>query len=160
MVLRTSFLSLDESGMDSVSVVFFVMQVFILLTCTATATQLHNIKRFHFIVKLLIASVVFQVFSTLFSLIYWENLKSEALNGAKELWALFASIFFYELATFFFVIVLILIAKGWSTVRKHLSANGKAKLVAYSCIYLFCAIFGAAFDCIVTTLPMSMQMAK
>ena len=141
-----NFLSQDELGMNNVCIVFFVMEVFILCICGATATQLRAIKRFHFVVKILIASIALQVISLLFALVYWENLSSEALNGQKELWALFASIFFYELSTFLFVIFMILIAKGWSIVRKHLSANGKAKIVAYSSIYLFAAIFSAVFD--------------
>ena len=137
------YLSGDEFGILEASCVFFSLQTLLALLLVNISSRLERLNRFHFTVKLLVWSVLLQWLSLLLSLIYWAVLQT---HGKKLLEVLLASYFMMQLSAYAFIIMLIMVAKGWTIVRKHISANGKTKLVAASVFYLLVVTYSALYE--------------
>lgn len=129
--------------MAGASIFFVIIQSVMLILGLYLRSQLEAINRFHFVVKMLLASIVLLFIHSLLSVIYWSSL---FVGGLKNVDMLFASHFFFQLSGCLYIVMMILIAKGWKIVRKHLSAMGKTKLVAYSSFYVLALTFATFYE--------------
>ena len=124
-----SYLSFDQYGLPSVSIATLVLSLVALLLAIKIRFGLITINKFHVTVKILILSVLLQVLSTLLATVYWNLLSSDG-TISKDI--LFSSIFMQAFANYLLIMQAILLAKGWTIVRRHLSIHNKMYLVAFS----------------------------
>ena len=59
--------------------------------------------------------------------------------------SLTAAQFFTAIANFLILLMLVLLAKGWTIVRRHLSPNGVVKIVVYASTYFMILIFAQMY---------------
>jgi len=137
------FLSADEYGMPTLSIVFLILQSILLLGAVIIARILAKNRKFHFTVKVVVVSVLFQFLAAALSTVYWVRLNN---SGVKTLGIYFASMFMLVLANYFIILNLILVAKGWTVVRKSISTQGKVKIVAASSFYILAVIFACVYE--------------
>lgn len=137
------YLSADEIGMPACCITFLVLQI-ILLAFAGLVTQiLRQKKKFHFTVKLVVISIVFQFLGMILSTVYWVRLN---IYGVKAIDTYFGSTFMLVLANYFIILNFILVAKGWTIVRKSISTMGKVKLVAASSFYIIAVICACTLE--------------
>lgn len=134
--------SYDEQGVFWALLLFFLAQCLVLSLALHTRSALLRTSKYHPTVKLLVASCALQLVALLFGLLYWLNAGTSG-NKVQGLWV-FAS-FCTALANYCVIIMLILLGKGLSLIRRTLSASGSLKLVAYATSLFLCIVFAEAF---------------
>jgi hypothetical protein len=137
------FLSADEIGMPECCITFLVLEVILLAFACLVTQFLRQKQKFHFTVKLVVISVLFQLFGMILSTVYWVRLK---ISGIKSINTYFGSVFMLVLANYFIILNLILVAKGWTIVRTSISTMGKVKLVAASSFYIIAVICACVLE--------------
>jgi hypothetical protein len=131
----------DEIGIFEMNIFFLMMQSCVMLLAFTISGELMAINKYHHTIKILNFSVVMQWLAIVFDIIYcarfaqdgmrakWQPLRTLAdICGAASMLAV--------------TLLLILLAKGWTIVRRKISANGRMKIVGYMTFYTF-AFFAA-----------------
>ena len=110
--------------------------------------SLSKLKKLHHTVKILLASVCMSLLGDILGVAYWNIVVSgdtltRNKNGGDEdkeiKWPEninVAALFFDLLAHVLFLLLLILLAKGWTITRRKISAMGRVKLSMYTTIYM------------------------
>ena len=129
--------SADELGKLASYTTFLILYLLVLLCPVMyTVITLKKRKMFHHTVKILVLSMVLELISIVFGLMYQSLYASRGYKYA----AMEATAFlFHAGADCFMVILLLVIAKGWTIVRRKISAKGRVK------IGMFCTLYAATY---------------
>lgn len=121
----------DEHGIFEMDICFFLAQLLLLKCSYDIANILQRNKKYHFTVQLLHASVLFQWIGVTCDLIFCAQF---ARDGIRRNWQGFRSLGHActGLAQLMVTLLLILLAKGWTIVRRKISASGRVRI----CLYL------------------------
>eukprot|EP00854_Cymbomonas_tetramitiformis_P000718 gene718-1182_t len=129
----TKHFSADEQGIVVVIIVFFILQ-FILVMCSIYVRMtLMKLNKFHHTVKLLGISVLITYMARFFDMIHWCKYANDG-EGARGLHV--AAMWFSGLAETTLLLLVILVAKGWSICCRKISATGRTKIAVYTTVYL------------------------
>jgi hypothetical protein len=134
--------SQDEYGFLNCSLAFLVLGSAVLIFAFKVKMSLESISKFHVTIRLVVISVVIELFAQIFYYAYWANYIED---GVRQEDLLIVGNFLSSISHFFLVLHVILIGKGWTIVRKHLSTGGKMKLIAFGSFYFICIMFIEAF---------------
>ena len=124
--------SADEEGIWDITLAFFVLQCFNLLLMYIVRRSLVSRRKYHKTVQILGAVVFMHWLSLLFSLIHYSAYMEDG-EGIISIWR--ASRYIDILCETTFIALLILLAKGWTIVRRKISPLGRIKIAIFSTIY-------------------------
>lgn len=130
----TKHFSADEQGIVVVVIVFFILQVGLVMCSLYVRKTLVKLNKFHHTVKLLGISVSITCIARFFDMIHWCKYADDG-EGARGLHV--AAMWFSGLAETALLLLVILVAKGWSICCRKISATGRTKIAVYTTVYLF-----------------------
>lgn len=135
-------LSVDQSGMLGTIILLGFLQITNIVGAIHTKKGLVVIKKYHLTARLLMWSVFFQTISVLCAILFWGNYMDHGYPASA-----WNTLYHYaqSLAVACMVILLIMIGKGWTIVRKTLSHQGCLKLVGFSTFYVLAIIFAETY---------------
>ena len=128
----TQHFSADERGLFEAIISSFLVQLWLLLVSCAVSWALAVKGFFHASVKLLLAASTLQWWSLVFRMAYLHKLGVSGVRSggvgdtADALWAG---------ADGCMLLLLVLLAKGWTVVRHKLSMLGRMKVTVYGALY-------------------------
>ena len=132
---REKEFSADEQGKLEAYTWFFVLYVIIFLPGLGyIISMLKKRNMMHHTVRLLTVSVVCEFLSVFFGFIYHFDY---AATGFKQDWLDAVTKVFHACADIFLLLLLIVLAKGWSVVRRKISAKGRVKIGVYTTTYAY-----------------------
>jgi hypothetical protein len=124
--------SADEQGILQQELVFLVLQCLVVVFCYYECLALMRVRMFHYTVQLLAGSVVFHWIGILCKMVYYYKFSDTGERSRN--WFLAGSAC-SGLAEMALLLLLILVAKGWTIVRAKLSASGRIKIAVYMTTY-------------------------
>ena len=129
------YVSFEQQGILELDIIFIVVYALLGLKLYLVRRALINLRKYHHIVKLLAVSVVcsfcFLALETI-DLLYYALV---GLPFAAEI--KIAAAIFKGCAEFALLVQVFLIAKGWTIVRRKISANGRMRLSVYITFYIW-----------------------
>ncbi|XP_029186224.2 transmembrane protein 145-like isoform X2 [Acropora millepora] len=127
--------SADERYILPMDIGFFVLFIIVWVLSMYVAKLLASRRLFHVSYKLFMASVTFEVLSLMFSLIYYDQLGKTGFETYELKIVARAS---HYISHVVFLIMLILMAKGWTVTRGRISSSGQIKLSIFGTVYSVC----------------------
>ena len=128
--------SADEIGKLTAYTTFFVLYIIVGLICAHLTFYLKQKNMLHHTVRFLLISIYCEIGSVFFGLVYQSEY---AKKGMKYIWLETFSSLLHASADIFLLFLLIVIGKGWTVVRRKISATGRVKIgvfmTAYSVTY-------------------------
>jgi len=127
-----SFFSADEAWFKEVSIVFFVFYIILSGLTLYTRRLLKAEKKYHHSVRLLAYSIFASLCSTMFATIlycHYDN-TGEHLSSIQGIGIMFSIV-----AEVLLLLMTILVGKGWTIVRRKISATGRVKIAIYITVY-------------------------
>ena len=112
--------SSDEIGVYYTTIVFFSFQLFLMFFSLSVRASLIRLKKYHHTVKILVYSIFVQLVSLLFALIHYD---SYALDGKGYPGCLVFSKYIFVIGDTLMIVLLLLLAKGWTIVRRKISVE-------------------------------------
>ena len=88
-------------------------------------------------------SVTLHMLSLFLQIVFWFEFASFGQPKYELLWA---GQYLTSMSNYLLIIMLILLAKGWTIVRSTISANGVIKLTVYSTFYLLLVLFAQTYS--------------
>jgi hypothetical protein len=139
--------SADEFGILESTIVFMVLYTLLVIVATYSLLQLKRKRQLHHTVKIFFSSICFQTISLYIKLGYWENVKlgTDPQNNNLLVQTKRAYECFDLFANFSMMLVVVLLAKGWTVVRRKISAMGRVRFAVYMTTYMFLAISAMAY---------------
>ena len=134
------YLSWEQIGSPECAITFFVIQTILLIVAILLRVQLLRMGKLHVTVRMLLGSVLLEWFATLFIMVYWVRTGLRDV-AAKYVGVLIAGKMLMEYANFLIIVQVVLVGKGWTIVRRHLSSQSKMKIVGYSVFYVLAISF-------------------
>ena len=120
--------SADEIGTMEAMYAFTAAYGALALWCLHLRERLRRKRKFHHTVAMLCWSVWVQAAGCALGLVHWAIF---AQNGLGQPEALRTAIFLWHGADLLLVLLLVLLAKGWTIVRRKISANGRVRVALY-----------------------------
>ena len=133
----TKHFSADETGIYSATIAFFVLQSLLMVASLLVATALKNRRKLHMTVKILVFSIALQLLGLLLNLLYYSEYSK---NGAANQSVLAAGAVLIASSDTCMVALLILLAKGWTIVRRKISVPGRIKIAVFLTVYFMAAV--------------------
>mgnify|MGYP006094065361 CR=1 FL=1 len=127
--------SADDFGKLTLYQLFFTLYVLLSLYFMYATKKLLQRQMFHHTVKLLCGAIYMEAISLFWGLLYQNHY---AVEGYKLPFLEMLGRLFHAGADILLVLFLLLIAKGWSVVRKKISATGRVKIAVFGTAYTFC----------------------
>ena len=124
--------SADEQGILQQELAFFVLQCLLVVFCYSESQALMKKRMFHYTVQLLAASVALQWLGIVFKMVYFFHFADTGIR--KRLYYRLGAVA-TGLADMALLLMLILLAKGWTIVRSKISASGRIKIAVYMTSY-------------------------
>ena len=116
----------DEIGCLAISWVFFIFYaILVFVASISVKNSLKSIDKYHVTVKLIIWSIWIMMASCLLRLYHYLLYSGD---GVGERVAFFTASILASFSEILLVVHLILIAKGWTIVRRKISASGRVKV--------------------------------
>ena len=134
--------SADEIGIFDATITYFILYSVLLVISYLIGVALRNRKKLHVTVKVLLYSVLCQFCGLFFLLV---NLGYFSDTGINRRGLQIFSYGFFALADTMMVILLVLLAKGWTIVRRKISVPGRVKLGVFGTIYFTSTLFVVAW---------------
>eukprot|EP00238_Polyblepharides_amylifera_P002019 CAMPEP_0196585534 /NCGR_PEP_ID=MMETSP1081-20130531/51020_1 /TAXON_ID=36882 /ORGANISM="Pyramimonas amylifera, Strain CCMP720" /LENGTH=759 /DNA_ID=CAMNT_0041907117 /DNA_START=492 /DNA_END=2771 /DNA_ORIENTATION=+ len=125
--------SADEIGILETEFVFFALQSVLCVFSVFVRMKLMLIHKFHHTVKLLLCSIYLTFMANFFDLIHYCKYASDG-EGVPGLHTI--SMWLSGLAETLLLLLIILVAKGWSICCRKLSATGRVKISIYTTLYI------------------------
>jgi hypothetical protein len=144
----TDELSADEFGIFEATIAFFAIYVLIFLWATYTVLTLIKMKKLHHTVKIFYFSIVSEVIAYMLRLSYWDHMSRgyDPIHHADMRNTKRAYVAFELFSNFAMMLVVVLLAKGWTIVRRKISAMGRVRIAVYYSFYVFIAITAYAYS--------------
>lgn len=127
--------SADERYILQMDIGFFVAFILMWMLGIYVAHLLVGRRLFHFSYKLYLASLTFEVTSLLFYIIYYVKF---GRSGFETYGLSVAGRACHFISHVVFLIMLILMAKGWTVTRGRISSGGQIKLSIFGTVYTLC----------------------
>ena len=124
--------SADEVGILETDIAFFILQSLLLLYSFHVRNALIEERKYHHTVRMLVHSIVVEWMADVLRLI---DLGEYAKDGVGLLRLRRAARTLSGVATMLLILQLILVAKGWTIVRRKISATGRTKIAVYMSVY-------------------------
>jgi len=131
----------DESSVWATSITFVILYALLLIYAVHVRNILLQARKYHFTVRLVVASTVLSSLRVFCDALGLTSFRSYGLVK-DEIFA--ASYAFGGLAEFALILMLLLIMKGWTIVRRKISANGRMRISIFMMLY-----FAVYWACIV-----------
>ncbi|XP_028401841.1 transmembrane protein 145-like [Dendronephthya gigantea] len=129
--------SADEQYILETDIVFLVSFVLLSIFAGIEAKILASRKLFHYTFKLFLWSIFCEVFSLVMYVSYYTDY---GLDGKPNLPVKVVGQAMHFIGHIVFLIMLILLAKGWTVTRGRMSSSGQVKLSVFSTLYCVCFI--------------------
>eukprot|EP00944_MAST-04C_sp_MAST-4C-sp1_P004598 g4598.t1 len=127
--------SADEQGKFGAYLGFLFAYLFVFFPgLRYVIYSLKQKEMMHHTVRLLCISVIFEFLSVLFGFIYQLDYAS---RGKKAVWLDVIFRLMHAASDIFLLLLLIVIAKGWSVVRRKISAKGRVKIGVFCTAYSY-----------------------
>ncbi|RMX60692.1 hypothetical protein pdam_00014526 [Pocillopora damicornis] len=127
--------SADERFILPMDIAFFIIFTSLWFLGIYVACQLTSRRLFHFSYKLYLCSLTFEVLSLIFYLIYYIEYGKK---GIEKYGISVVGRAFHFTSHVVFLIMLILMAKGWTVTRGRISSSGQIKLSIFGTVYTVC----------------------
>ncbi|PFX15240.1 Transmembrane protein 145 [Stylophora pistillata] len=127
--------SADERYILPMDIAFFIIFSILWLLGIHIASQLTSRRLFHFSYKLYLCSMTFEVLSLMFYLIYYIEFGKK---GIEKYGISVVGRACHYISHVVFLIMLILMAKGWTVTRGRISSSGQIKLSIFGTVYTVC----------------------
>ena len=139
---RNKYFSADESGVLQITYVFAALYSIVGLYGYIVSQRLRAGRKFHSTVKLLMWSVGFALIAVVVALAYYTQYAS---YGEAPSWLRYLSLGFSGAAEIMMMLQMMLVAKGWTIVRRKISAQGRLRLSVfvtfYASVYCVAVVF-------------------
>ena len=121
------------------------------LWCVHLRERLKRRRKFHHTVALLVWSIFVQTAGCVLGLVHWSVFSRDGVGSPATLQT---SVFLRHAADLLVVLLVVLLAKGWTIVRRKLSANGRVRVALYMTV-----LAGAGFN-VASTWVSSKRLAE
>jgi len=125
--------SADEIGILETELFFFCCQVLLAVFAVYVRHCLVILNKFHYTVMMLCGSIGLTLVAMFFDVVHYGRFAADGV-GAPTLHTL--SMWLTGVAETVFLMMIILLAKGWSICCRKLSATGRVKIAVYSTVYI------------------------
>jgi len=125
--------SADECGAYTSTIVFLVFQCFSVLMMAFVRNKLVHRRKFHWTVFMLAVVISLYWLSLVLAMVHYSDYSHTGVGFPK---VLEASRMVEAIASTCFIALLILLAKGWTIVRRKISPEGRIKIVVFCTFYL------------------------
>ena len=136
--LSTMHFSADELNILPTDTAFLIIQIAVVATAMYIRQSLVRKKKYHHTVKMLVKSAVLQLCAIALSQIHYSLYARDGVGSRFRgiYWMLNVSSLITCFAEMYLILLLIVLAKGWTVVRRKLSSRGRIKIAAYLSFYL------------------------
>ena len=124
--------SADQIGLMETTIVFFVLQMVLVLIYFVQRRELKAIHKHHHTVKLLGSSIILMMFAQGSYMLQYLWFASDGMGWLP---LLFMAQILQGASETLFVLLLILIAKGWTICCRKISARGRVKIAVFGTVY-------------------------
>jgi len=135
--LFTKQFSWDDQGILELRIVFFVLYVISGILCIVIGHILALKNKLHHTVRLLFYSIFLQLLGQIAHLLH---LGKYSVNGVGILAFQLAGYVIEIISEMITVLLLILMAKGWTIYRRKITASGRAKIAVYMTVFVAVSI--------------------
>ena len=139
--------SADEQYILETDIVFLISFVLLFILALIEAKILSSRKLFHYTFKLFLWSAFCEVFSLIMYISYYTHY---GRYGKPNLTTKVFGQAVHYIGHIVFLVMLILLAKGWTVTRARISSSGQVKLAVFSTLYCFCFIILFIYEQIVS----------
>eukprot|EP00518_Triparma_eleuthera_P006130 CAMPEP_0182488640 /NCGR_PEP_ID=MMETSP1319-20130603/48507_1 /TAXON_ID=172717 /ORGANISM="Bolidomonas pacifica, Strain RCC208" /LENGTH=882 /DNA_ID=CAMNT_0024690765 /DNA_START=121 /DNA_END=2767 /DNA_ORIENTATION=- len=130
--------SADEIGVLPCTQTFFVLQCLNMLGIIIIRGKLMHRRKYHWTVHMLAISIFIHLVSLLLSLVHYGIY---AKNGVGNMSLLETAAVLDVACETLFLCLLILLAKGWTIVRRKISPSGRIKIAVFCSLYALAGVF-------------------
>ncbi len=134
--------SFEDRNLAWLTWLFWILQCALVLISWHCRRQLKAISKYHPTVKVFYYSCWLQFFSLVVQFQFWTYYGS---YGEPIYESLLIAHFLTDIANFMLLVNLVLVAKGWTIVRRHLSPQGVVKVIVYSSAYFIFLVFAQLY---------------
>jgi hypothetical protein len=136
------FLSYDQDSINSTLGFCVFIQSFLNIFAMYTQRLLMKLNKLHPTARIVIFSVYIQFISNILQVIYWNLYK---YSGQAPTGLFYIGNLLQALVVFIIILDVVLVAKGWTIVRRQLSPSGAVKIVLYGTCLLISLLFLEVF---------------
>eukprot|EP00519_Triparma_laevis_P010344 CAMPEP_0182498606 /NCGR_PEP_ID=MMETSP1321-20130603/6759_1 /TAXON_ID=91990 /ORGANISM="Bolidomonas sp., Strain RCC1657" /LENGTH=929 /DNA_ID=CAMNT_0024702689 /DNA_START=95 /DNA_END=2881 /DNA_ORIENTATION=+ len=133
-----SHFSADESGVLPCTQAYFAFQCLNLLFIIIIRGKLMHRRKYHWTVHMLAISIFIHLVALLLAMIHYSMYDAD---GVGDPILLEISAYLNIACETLFIALLILLAKGWTIVRRKISPGGRIKIAVFCSIYFLSGIF-------------------
>lgn len=130
----TKEFSAEEFGVLPASIFFLCAYAGLSIYAFRLRRKLKHKRKFHHTVALLCWSIWIEFTGTIFATAHYASF---ATNGVGSPPARNVAAFLWHIADNLLILLVVLIAKGWTIVRKKISINGRVKIALYSTVLMW-----------------------
>jgi hypothetical protein len=123
----------DQSSVFLSSAVFLVLNLLLVCHMLYVRHILINMRKYHLTVKLMFGSVLCSFARVAIDLLYFSEFR--ATGKSNKTWSIIGTVF-ASMADFLMVLTFMLLMKGWTIVRRKISANGRTRLTCFFLLYI------------------------
>ena len=127
----------EINGVLPVYVFFFATQTVLVVAAMLIRMVLSQQKKYHHTAQMVVRASVFQWLAIIIGLIYYSRY---ALSGKADRAAEIACQLLFIVSDILMVLLFIVLAKGWTIVRRKISVQGRIKIAIYTCTYMCVSI--------------------
>jgi hypothetical protein len=134
--------SADEFGILESTMVFSVLYAVLAVVASVSVHSLRRKRQLHHTVKIFYFSICIESVSQFIKLAYWDNVKegTDPHSNVHMINTRRAFESFDLISNFAMMLVVLLLSKGWTVVRRKISAMGRVRFSIYMSMYMFIAI--------------------
>ena len=129
--------SADEIGVYTMTIVFFVFQLILTAGAAMVCIALKNRRKLHLTVKVFMVSVLLQLFGLLLLMVHYSSFSDDGFPRPK---LLSFALTFLAMSDTCMVLVLIMLAKGLTIVRRKISIPGRIKMSIFATVYFMTSL--------------------
>ena len=134
--------SADEIGVLETSIAFLVLYVLLGACYFLTRKELKKLRKHHHTVKMLGSAIILAFFSHGFFFLHYIWYSSD---GVGNMLFLFLARILQLSSETTFLVLLVLIAKGWTICCRKISARGRVKIAVFATVYAICWLLAVAY---------------
>ena len=134
--------SADEIGVLETSIAFLVLYVLLGACYFLTRKELKKLRKHHHTVKMLGSAIILGFFSHSFFFLHYIWYSSD---GVGNMLFLFVARILQLSSETTFLVLLVLIAKGWTICCRKISARGRVKIAVFATVYAICWLLAVGY---------------
>eukprot|EP00949_MAST-11_sp_MAST-11-sp1_P004709 g4709.t1 len=134
--------SADQQGILTAAIIFSILYSIISMWAALTTKALIRRRKFHHVCKILVVSICLHYISLFCDVGGYGQF---GVTGDWNPRAIHVALFLRCFSETLFILAILLVAKGWTIVRRKISAGGRVKISSFITLYLCVAIMGVAW---------------